>query len=48
MAKKKVKAAPRKANSGKKVAHTKDKPVSETEDAKALAEKIFANLKKPE
>ena len=48
MAKKKAKATQRKANSEKKVAPTKDKPVSETEDAKALAEKIFANLKKPE
>ena len=47
MVKKKAKATKRTANPAKKAASKKNNSANETEDAKALAEKIFANLKKP-
>ena len=47
MVKKKAKAAKRKASPAKKAVSKKNNSANETEDAKAIAEKIFANLKKP-
>jgi hypothetical protein len=47
MVKKKTKAAKRKASPAKKAVSKKSNSANKTEDAKALAEKIFANLKKP-
>jgi len=48
MAKKKAKTTQRKNNSKKEAPKKHDVPSNTTEDAKAIAEKIFANLKKPE
>tara|TARA_B100000519_G_C14118882_1_gene379443 strand:+ start:453 stop:599 length:147 start_codon:yes stop_codon:yes gene_type:complete len=47
MVKKKARAAKRKASPAKKAVSKKNNSANETEDAKAIAEKIFANLKKP-
>ena len=47
MVKKKTKTAKRKASPAKKAVSKKSNSANKTEDAKALAEKIFANLKKP-
>ena len=46
MDKKKAKTTPRKTRAKKKAA-SKNNSAKTTEDAKAIAEKIFANLKKP-
>ena len=46
MDKKKTKTTPRKTSAKKKTA-SKNSSAKTTEDAKAIAEKIFANLKKP-
>ena len=48
MVKKKAKTTQRKTNSKKEAPKKHDVPSNTTEDAKAIAEKIFANLKKPE
>ena len=47
MANKKAKKTQRKTSLNKKSSNKKDVPENTTEDAKAMAEKIFANLKKP-
>ena len=48
MVKKKTRTTKRKTNSTKKASNTKGNPANTTDDAKAIAEKIFANLKKPD
>jgi hypothetical protein len=47
MVKKKAKAAKRKASPAKKAVSKKNNSSADTEDPKALAEKIFKHLKKP-
>ena len=47
MVNKKAMAAKRKASPAKKAVSKKSNSANKTEDAKAIAEKIFANLKKP-
>jgi hypothetical protein len=47
MAKKKAKTTQRKTKSKKEAPKKHDVPSNTAEDAKAIAEKIFANLKKP-